>query len=193
MGLPPPTGWSPGRRAIRWYVSETTDVESPAPKLNIDYCSAALRGFQLSRPEIQGPQETEYGIGWAPTISYWVGERRIHLYDDYCSAPHAGKVSVYADPGSCPFVAELADLACPEVPDVKRCVVTRIEEIENLMERFLFGSAKIHPTRRIAGTSRRSSTRRRRLNRAFQECRGAATVVEVLVSLCPTTASFWGC
>ncbi|MBN1121928.1 MAG: hypothetical protein JXJ17_12675 [Anaerolineae bacterium] len=29
---------------------------------------------------ILGAAETEYGYGWEPTISFWVGERRVHFY-----------------------------------------------------------------------------------------------------------------
>ncbi len=51
--------------------------------LDIDECSEYLTDFvSTSNPHILGPHEILYGYGWAPSISYWIGKRRIHLYQD---------------------------------------------------------------------------------------------------------------
>jgi hypothetical protein len=39
---------------------------------------AAVIGFAL-----EGPAETEYGYGWDPTTSLWVGHRRVHFYGQH--------------------------------------------------------------------------------------------------------------
>jgi hypothetical protein len=31
---------------------------------------------------LHGPAEIEYGFGWAPTITFWAADRRMHLYGD---------------------------------------------------------------------------------------------------------------
>jgi len=32
--------------------------------------------------KLEGPSETEYGFGWAPTSTFWIGDRRVHFYYD---------------------------------------------------------------------------------------------------------------
>ena len=31
---------------------------------------------------LNGPQETEYGLGWSSTITFWIDNRRVHFYFD---------------------------------------------------------------------------------------------------------------
>lgn len=50
--------------------------------LHIDSCASALEPFLRAHPEVMGPHETAYGMGFMPTISYWRGRRRVHLYED---------------------------------------------------------------------------------------------------------------
>lgn len=35
---------------------------------------------QTDQYRILGPAEIEYGWGWDPTVCYWIGQRRIHIY-----------------------------------------------------------------------------------------------------------------
>ncbi|HSJ02753.1 MAG: hypothetical protein ACAI34_09730 [Verrucomicrobium sp.] len=49
--------------------------------LNSDTCASELAPILHENPDIQGPHETAYGMGFRPTLSFWRGPRRFHLYD----------------------------------------------------------------------------------------------------------------
>lgn len=91
--------------------------------LNIDSCATLLADFIVTRgAKIMGPHETAYGAYWSPTISYWSGDRRVHLYQDWCTAtkPH-------------PFAVEIAAVGM----GARRCHVTTIDEIRDIIEQFM--------------------------------------------------------
>ncbi|MDP6719344.1 MAG: hypothetical protein QGF59_11875 [Pirellulaceae bacterium] len=93
--------------------------------LDIDYCAERLADFvEQGEPRILGPHETDYGFGWLPTISYWIGQRRVHLYDD-------SKAGVSA------FAAEIAEVDTSGKSSARRCHVSSLSEIEDIMQRFL--------------------------------------------------------
>jgi hypothetical protein len=50
-----------------------------------------------SGTKILGPVEIEYGFGWDPTITYWLGERRINFYYDILMKGDQGEVAEVAD------------------------------------------------------------------------------------------------
>jgi len=69
--------------------------------LDIDIYAEQLADFvSQSEPPILGPHEIAYGFGWAPTVSYWIGQRRVHLHDDLCAK---------GEPE--PFAVEIADIS----------------------------------------------------------------------------------
>lgn len=99
---------------------------SPQP-LDIDACAEELTNFVASAdPRISGPHEIAYGFGWAPSISYWIGKRRVHLYPDLC-----------ADTKPSPFAIEIADITDDANPIAQRCHVNEIGHIRDIMDRFL--------------------------------------------------------
>lgn len=44
-----------------------------------DFVNGILEKAKNANIELEGPADTEYGWGWCPTTSFWVGERRVHL------------------------------------------------------------------------------------------------------------------
>lgn len=95
--------------------------------LDIETCSEGLADFvSTSNPQILGPYEIQYGYGWAPSISYWIGKRRVHLYHDVC-------VEIKPEP----FAVEIADITDEKNPFVRRSYVTSIDRVQNIMKRFL--------------------------------------------------------
>jgi hypothetical protein len=95
--------------------------------LDIDTCSESLADFvSTSSPQILGPHEIQYGYGWAPSISYWIGKRRVHLYHDIC-------VEIKPEP----LAVEIADITDEKNPFVRHSHVTSIDRIQDIIERFL--------------------------------------------------------
>jgi hypothetical protein len=95
--------------------------------LDIDTCSEGIADFlSTSNPQILGPHEIQYGYGWSPSISYWIGKRRVHLYHDMC-------VEIKPEP----LAVEIADITDEENPFVRRSYVNSIERMQDIMERFL--------------------------------------------------------
>src|SRR6188768_4293420 len=53
------------------------------PILDLDEIRANILARSTAAScRLEGPAETAYGIGWLPTISFWLGKRRIHFYTD---------------------------------------------------------------------------------------------------------------
>ena len=101
--------------------------------LDIDTCAEQLADFvSTSKPRISGPHEIAYGFGWAPTVSYWIGQRRVHLHDD-----------LFARSTPEPFAVEIADLRDEVNLVVHRCHVTDTGQIRDIMDRFLCQDAPI--------------------------------------------------
>lgn len=106
-------------------VAVSTDSTPDKPTLDIDQCAAQLAAFvRESSPQISGPHEIAYGMRWYPSISYWIGRRRVHLYEDT-----RGR-----------FTAEIADRSDRQDPVSHRCHVTSVDEIRDIMDRFLCGN-----------------------------------------------------
>jgi hypothetical protein len=101
--------------------------------LNIDDCAKELADFVISsEPRVSGPHEIAYGFGWAPSISYWIGQRRVHLYEDYCDK---AKTPVFA--------VEIADNTKSGRYRAQRCRVTDMQQIRDIMARFLCQSLPV--------------------------------------------------
>lgn len=114
-------------------------TQSPSLEiLEIDECVDALGEYiSSSKPAIQGPHETIYGYGWTPTITYWLGRRRIHLYEDLGSEESLG-----------PTILEIADISDTNNPQVKRCQVIAVGEVLDIVDGFLGQNTEIN---KIAG------------------------------------------
>jgi hypothetical protein len=41
-----------------------------------------LKRAHETNTHLEGPADTEYGWGWSPTSTFWLGNRRVHLYYD---------------------------------------------------------------------------------------------------------------
>lgn len=98
------------------------DIGTVADELT-EFVSAA-------QPAISGPSDIKYGIRWEPTISYWSGTRRVHLWlkgDPDAAAEGAGKA----------LVVEIADIGADGNRTVQRCHVSSVEEARSIMRRFL--------------------------------------------------------
>jgi hypothetical protein len=92
--------------------------------LDIDSCASALAPFLREHPEVMGPHETDYGVGFMPTISYWCSRRRVHLYEDLDEV----------------FAIEVADR---ESGIAQRCHIETTSAAREIMAGFLCGQCAV--------------------------------------------------
>ena len=91
----------------------------------------ALTEFvRTAQPGISGPSDIKYGVKWEPTVSYWRGTRRVHLWlkEDPTPAVQGAETVL---------VVEVADVGADGNRTVQRCHVSSVEEARSIMQRFL--------------------------------------------------------
>lgn len=56
-------------------------MRPPSIDYNIDEIARKIVNLAKSTNlDLHGPADIELGFGWEPTLSFWYGERRIHIY-----------------------------------------------------------------------------------------------------------------
>ena len=86
--------------------------------------------------QLQKPVLTLYGWGWIPTITFWNGMRRVHVYDNIQGSFRDGELWVDGVDG---WFVELADRSETKLapPTIQQCLVRTPEEVWHIVSTFL--------------------------------------------------------
>lgn len=94
-------------------------------------------------PRICGPRAIEYGFGFDPTLTFWIGNRRLHLYWGWKPTQMKSEGAAPPRPYE-PPVVEVAQWAQREADTVvRRCYICEEAELEDIAQRFLCGGVPV--------------------------------------------------
>lgn len=86
--------------------------------------------------QLQKPVLTLYGWGWLPTITFWEGMKRVHVYDHIQGSFRDGELWVDGTDGWFVELAERSDTQCAP-PTIRQCLVRTPEEVWQIVSAFL--------------------------------------------------------